>query len=185
VPDLDDPRSATRILVYGVTGSGKSTLAGRISAVTGLPYHPVDDLTWEPGWREVPLDEQRRRIDCICAQDEWILDSAYGKWLDIPMARVQLIVGLDYPRWRSLGRLLRRTAIRLVDRQTVCNGNHESLRGVVSRDSILVWHFRSFARKRARIRDWADDPGGPAVQRITTPAQVAALLAQLRRTRVE
>ena len=41
-----------RIVVYGVTGSGKSTLAARIGARLGLPYHSVDDLTWEPGWVE-------------------------------------------------------------------------------------------------------------------------------------
>ena len=36
-----------RILVYGVTGSGKTFLAERISAATGIPWHAVDDLTWD------------------------------------------------------------------------------------------------------------------------------------------
>jgi hypothetical protein len=52
-----------------VTGSGKTVLASRISAVTGVPWYPVDELTWEPGWIEVPLDEQERRIVRICAGD--------------------------------------------------------------------------------------------------------------------
>ncbi|MFI5893582.1 hypothetical protein ACIA5D_26100 [Actinoplanes sp. NPDC051513] len=39
-----------RILVYGVTGSGKSTLARRLGDRLGLPYHAIDDLTWDPGW---------------------------------------------------------------------------------------------------------------------------------------
>ena len=56
--------------MYGVTGSGKSTLARRIAAATGLPYHAVDDLTWEPGWVAVPEAEQRRRIARICAGDD-------------------------------------------------------------------------------------------------------------------
>jgi len=180
-----DPVGASRILVYGVTGSGKSTLAGKISAATGLRYHPVDDLTWEPNWVEVPHNEQRRRMTEICAQDEWILDSAYGKWLDIPIARAQLIVGLDYPRWRSLGRLVRRTAIRLVDRQVVCNGNRESLRTLLGSDSIVAWHFRSFQRKRGRIRAWAADPKGPAVLRLTKPAQADQLLDQLCSTQAQ
>jgi adenylate kinase family enzyme len=143
---------AERILVYGVTGSGKSMLAARIAAVLRLPCHLVDELTWEPGWVMVDEDEQRRRIEAICAQDRWVLDTAYGKWLELPLARVQLIVALDYPRWLSLGRLVIRTAARIVDRKPICNGNVETLRGALSRDSIIVWHFRSFARKRARMR---------------------------------
>jgi adenylate kinase family enzyme len=114
-------------VVYGVTGSGKTTLAEQIAERTSLPWHAVDELTWDPGWDEVPLAEQRRRIEAICAEDRWILDTAYGQWLDIPLARVQLIVALDYPRWISLGRLLRRTLVRAVDHHPICNGNFETL----------------------------------------------------------
>ena len=98
VPGDDALGGARRVLVYGVTGSGKTTLAERISRATSLPWHPVDELTWEPGWVEVPIDEQRRRIAGICAQPEWILDSAYEQWLDLPLSRVELIVALDYRR---------------------------------------------------------------------------------------
>jgi adenylate kinase family enzyme len=55
-----------RIVVYGVTGSGKSTLAARIGQRLGVPYHSVDDLTWEPGWVQVP-DEVQRATGSGCA----------------------------------------------------------------------------------------------------------------------
>ena len=158
---------AERILVYGVTGSGKSTLAIRIATTLQLPCHLVDELTWEPGWVMVDDDEQRRRIAAICAQDRWVLDTAYSKWLELPLARAQLIVALDYPRWLSLAWLVGRTAARIVDRQQICNGNVETLRGALSRDSIIVWHFRSFARKQARMRAW--ERGGMPVRRFTRP----------------
>lgn len=170
---------ADRILVYGVTGSGKTTLARKIAARTGLPWHAVDELTWEPGWVAVPADEQRRRIGAICAGERWVLDSAYGAWLEVPMARVQLIVALDYPRWRSLGRLIWRTMRRALDRTPVCNGNTETLRQAFSRDSIIVWHFQSFARKRDRIRGWAADHSGPQVVRLTSPAAARRWLTSL------
>ena len=109
----------------------------------------------------------------------WVLDSAYSSWIDVVLDRVELIVALDYPRWRSLGRLIWRTLQRNLDHQTVCNGNTESLRQTFSRDSIVVWHFKSFARKRARMRAWAAEPSGPKVVRLTSPAAAWAWLAGL------
>ena len=169
---------ARRVLVYGVTGSGKTTLAERISLVTSLPWYSVDELTWEPEWVEVPHDEQRRRIAAICEQPEWILDSAYGLWRDIPLPRAQLIVALDYPRWISLQRLVRRTISRAHNRTLICNGNTESLKRAVPRESIVRWHFHSFRRKRSRIAEWAAQDGGPKVLRMTSPRQTDAWLAE-------
>ena len=145
-------------MVYGVTGSGKTTLASQISESTGIPWHSVDDLTWLPNWVPVEAEELRRRFAEICSADEWVLDTAYAKWLDIPMARVELIVALDYPRWFSLGRLIRRCILRARDRKPICNGNVEARGNLFSRESIVLWHFRSFNRKRARIRGWASEP---------------------------
>jgi adenylate kinase family enzyme len=171
---------ADRIFVYGVTGSGKTTMAARIAERTGLPWHSVDELTWEPGWIQVPTEEQRRRVAAICVGERWILDTAYGKWLDVPLDRVEVIVALDYARWRSLSRLVRRTLLRALDHRAICNGNHETFRQAFSRDSIVVWHFRSFARKRDRIRAWAADPAGPAVIRLTSPRVARQWLETLR-----
>ena len=173
------PSIPDRILVYGVTGSGKSTLAVMIAERTGLPYHSADDLSWEPGWVQVPDEEQRRRIAEVCAGERWVLDAAYGKWRDIALARTQLVVGLDYPRWLSLSRLLRRTLARAVTRERICNGNVESVRQMFSADSIIRWHFVSFSAKRARIRAWAADPDGPPTVRLTSPRETRRWLASL------
>jgi adenylate kinase family enzyme len=169
-----------RILVYGVTGSGKSTLAKRLGELLELPYHAVDDLTWEPNWVPVTEEVQRQRIGAICATDEWVIDSAYGMWLEIPLARADLIVGLDLPRWLSLARLLRRTVGHVFRHDETCNGNHETFRNAfLSSDAILVWHFRSFKRKQQRMRAWHADPAMPEVVLLRSPREVERWVATL------
>ena len=166
-------------MVYGVTGSGKTTAAERISEATGIPWTSVDDLTWEPNWVAVDPEEQRRRIEEICARDTWVIDTAYGQWLDVPLAAVELVVGLDYPRWFSLQRLVRRTLARVVDRRRICNGNTETWRSVVGDDSIIRWHFRSFRNKHVRLVAWEADPGGPRVLRFTRARDLDRWIAAL------
>lgn len=167
-------------MIYGVTGSGKTTAAAKIAQATGIPWTSVDDLTWEPGWVAVPPDHQRQRIAEICAQDTWLLDTAYGAWLDIPFESVSLVIALDYPRWFSLQRLVRRTVARAVDKTPICNGNTESWGQMVGSESILRWHFRSFTRKRERISRWQADPDGPAVLRFRRARDLDAWIATLR-----
>ena len=177
---VDGLGRARRIVVYGVTGSGKSTLAAQIAEATGIPGHAVDDLTWRRGWTEVPLEEQRAIISEICAEPEWVLDAAYGKWLDIPLSHDPVIVALDYPRWLSWQRVVRRTFSRLIHRTPICNGNYETLgRALSPRDSIIAWHHTSFASKRERIRTWAADPMGPAVLVLRSPRAAREFLARL------
>lgn len=170
-----------RILIYGVHGAGKSTLAERLAEHLGLPWYPVDDLLWKPGWVEVPVAQQRSRIEKICQRDRWILDGAYHGWRDVPLARADLVVGLDYPRWCSFWRLLRRTMRRLVTGEEICNGNRESLGSVLSRDSILVWHIGGFGRARRRMRAWQTDPSAPPVLLMQSPADLDDWLIDLPR----
>jgi adenylate kinase family enzyme len=170
-----------RILVYGVAGAGKSTLARRIGARLGLPYHAMDDLTWEPGWVPVSEEVQRDRVRAVCAGEAWVLDAAYAIWADIVLDRADLIVGLDLPRWRSLGRLLRRSILNTALRRPTCNGNVETWRQTfLDRESILLFHFQSFPRKRARMRRWQADPDLPETILLRSPAQVRRWLADLR-----
>jgi adenylate kinase family enzyme len=167
--------------VYGGTGSGKTTLARQIAEITGIPCHSMDDeVGWLPDWVERPRDEQRALVSTIVSSDDWVIDTAYGHWRDLVLDRTELIVALDYPRLVSLARLARRTARRVVTREVACNGNTESLRLALSSESILAWHFRSFAHKRQRIAGWQADPSAPPVVRLRSPRSTEKWLAELR-----
>ncbi|MHA7284147.1 P-loop NTPase family protein [Arthrobacter sp. TMS2-4] len=113
----------------------------------------------------------------IAAGDRWVLDSAYSAWRDIILARTELVVFLDYPRLLSLGRLTRRTVRRIVSRTPVCNGNTETLRRALAKDSIIGWHFRTFTSKRAAIGRITADPSMPRVLSFQSPRELAGWLA--------
>ena len=170
---------ARRILLHGVTGSGKSTLALALGEALGLPVILVDEEMWRPGWVPVPEEEQDDLSAQWIARDEWILDSAYGRHRAATVGRADVVVALDYPRLLSLGRLVRRTATRIVTQEPLCNGNTETLRNALSRDSILRWHFRSWRRKRDTMRAWHADPAGPAVVLLARPREADDLLRRL------
>jgi adenylate kinase family enzyme len=172
-------RLPDRVLVYGVTGSGKSTAALAIGARTGHPVTLVDELTWLPGWVPVEASRQRELIAEVVAGERWLLDSSYGDWLGFVLPRVELVVGLDYPRWLSLSRLVRRTVSGAITREPRCNGNVETWRNMLSRESIIRWHFQSFARKRARMRAWAASSDGPEVLLFRHPRELEAWLESL------
>jgi adenylate kinase family enzyme len=180
VPETDRVGDARRILVYGVTGSGKSTLSRQLATITGIPLTDVDDLSWRPGWVPLPKDEQRVLFDEVTRADTWILDAAYGAWRDVAIERTDLVVALDYPRWISLTRLLRRTVVGIVTRREICHGNRESWRSLVGRRSIVAWHVESFPRERERMRGWAAAASGPRVVLLRGPGDAEAFLERVR-----
>ncbi len=170
----------SRVLFYGVTGSGKSSAARAYAQATGLPeFSADDDIGWLPGWQQRTVEEQRDIAAGIAAQDRWVLDSAYGVWRDVVVPRAELVVGLDYPRWLSLARLIRRSLRRALTREPVCNGNQETLTRLFVEDSIIRWHFRSFTRKRQVMRGLQADPDMPPAILFRHPRQLDAWLAQL------
>jgi adenylate kinase family enzyme len=176
------PVSPSRVLFYGVTGSGKSSAAHAFAAASGLPeFSADDDIGWLPGWQQRSVEKQRGIAAAISAQDRWVLDSAYGVWRDIVVPRAELIVALDYPRWLSLSRLLRRSFRRIITKQPVCNGNVETLKRLFAKDSIFYWHFNSFARKRGTFKEWQFDPHMPPVITFRRPRDLDGWLAQVPR----
>ena len=167
-----------RILLYGVCGSGKTTLARRLADALELPFYSGDEHMWRPGWTLPDKGEQRRIGDDLTARDAWVIDSAYSAWRDLAEARSDLMVALDYPRHVSLWRLLRRSADRAWTGRPVCNGNVETWRKLLGGDSIVLWHFRTFAARRRYIRGHvASLPPGRRVI-LRHPRQAEALLAR-------
>ena len=166
-----------RVLIVGVTGSGKSTLAAELGRHAGIPVCLVDEeIGWLPGWAQRDPAEQRRMALERAAAPAWVFDSAYAHYRRELTERADLIVCLDYSRVVSLGRLVRRSLRRAVRAEAVCNGNVETWAGLFSRDSILLWHARSFRRKRQRMRALFAAHGPDRVLLFRSPRQTARWL---------
>ena len=140
-----------RVIVIGVTGSGKTTLARQIAARLGGPHVELDALHWDPDWQEAPDEVFRARVTAALAPERWAADGNYHVVRDIAWARADTIVWLDYRFAFVFGRLLRRTLIRIFSREELWNGNRERLRALFSRDSIILWLFKSYKRRKREI----------------------------------
>ncbi len=171
-PAASGAHAPRRILVHGVTGSGKSSLATELGRLTGLPVLLADEeIGWLPGWTQRPAEEQRRIALERASAPVWVFDTAYGPYRGEIAERADLLLCLDYPRLVSLGRLVRRSIRRVLTAEPVCNGNVETWSRLFAADSILVWHWRSFAPKRVQIDAFLAAYGPAKVVRFRSPRQ--------------
>jgi adenylate kinase family enzyme len=102
------PSRVKRILVLGNAGSGKSTLARELARVLAVPVIHLDALFWQPGWRETPRDEWKRRVGGLLSNEGWVMDGNYLGTLPERLAAADTAVLLDVSRVRCLYRVVRR-----------------------------------------------------------------------------
>ena len=105
-----------RIIVVGSQGSGKTSLSRNLGRKLGLPVIHLDVLYWRPSWKASDTASFRLRVADAIASDEWIVDGSFsGLAFDLTLARAELLVVIDRPRWLCQWRILRRSAF---DRDT-------------------------------------------------------------------
>ena len=147
-----------RISVIGTSGSGKTTVASRTADALGVPHVELDALHWEPGWQEAPLEMFRERVGDATRGERWVVDGNYSKVRDIVWGRADTVLWLDYPFHTLFMRLLWRTLRRIIMRERLWNDNRESLRMMLSRDSILLWAINSYPRRKIEFPGLMSDP---------------------------
>ena len=97
-----------RILVIGSGGAGKSMVSARLGERLGLPVIHLDAHYWQPAWVEPPKAVWEQTVRRLLSGEAWVMDGNYGGTLDLRLAAADTVVFLDLPRWRCLGRVLRR-----------------------------------------------------------------------------
>lgn len=147
-----------RIVIIGVTGSGKTTLGCSLAKKFSIPTIDLDDIHWLPGWQTRDLAEQRRLVNNATNADGWVVSGNYSKLKDIYWQKADTIIWLDYPFMFVFCRLLKRSLVRIIDKRPICNGNYEFALKLVSRDSIMIWLFRSFNKRKKAGNDLFAQP---------------------------
>lgn len=132
-----------RIAVVGISASGKSTFARTLAARTGLPLLHGDQLDWMADWKERPAASLNALHAEWIARPRWIIEG----WIDPErVARLNaadLVIDLDYSRWRCTGRVLMRM-LRGVRRAEMPEGCVDRFQG-----HVVNWVF--FKKERPFI----------------------------------
>ncbi len=146
-------------MVCGTSGSGKSTVSRELARRLGAEYVELDALWHEPNWKEAEIPVFRARVSDAISADRWVVDGNYRQARDLVIARCDTIVWLDYPLPLILWRLTGRTLRRGITRQELWNGNCESAwRHFFTRESLYIWVFKTFRKRRAEGRAIEVDP---------------------------
>lgn len=156
-----------RIVIIGATGSGKSRLAKTLSEKFGHTVIELDDLYWNPGWKPSSDAEFEQRILHATPNTNWIMTGNYTRFHHITWEKADTLIWLDYNLLINLWHLVKRTTMRMFDKRPICNGNYETPAHVFSKDSIFVWLFKSYGRrKRDNTSVFNDNSAYPHITKI-------------------
>ena len=141
-----------RAVVIGTTGAGKTTLARELAHSLGAVHIEFDAYRHGPNWTETPDDEFIRRLAHALSGERWVADGNYNVTRATVWPRATAIVWLDLPFGLVFWRLLLRTLRRGIFRETLWNGNKESLlSNFFTRHSLFLWAFNSHWRRRRTL----------------------------------
>jgi adenylate kinase family enzyme len=161
-----------RVVVLGCAGSGKSTVAAQLARRTGLPFVPLDEHYWQPGWTMPPDDAWRATQRRLVAEPSWVLDGNYASSFDERLPYADTVVVLETPRWRCL--------VNVVGRRIRSRGTEVAPGCPMQVDMGLLRYVWTFPRiHRPRLEAGLANVGPDvAVVRLGTRRQARQFLAR-------
>ncbi len=170
-----------RVCVIGTSGAGKTTVARAIAERRGFTYLDNDAIIWHADWQPAPKDEVYAAKELATRGDDWVTDGNLGHDPDdeLLLARCDTLVWLDLPRIVVHWQVIKRSVARVITREPLAHGNRESLRLMLSKDSIVLWSIQSFERRRKRYGELFARREHPHLIRLTSRRAITRWLAKL------
>lgn len=100
--------NGNKIIVLGCCGSGKSTLTRELQQKLKIPIIHLDKLFWKPNWINCSNEEFDILLKEEMKKECWIMDGNYLRTIPIREKACDVIIYLDFPRWRCMLRVIKR-----------------------------------------------------------------------------
>lgn len=138
--------------MIGYSGSGKSTLAQWLSKTLGCPVMHLDQVQFQPGWKERETEEARKMVRKFMNQNDWIIDGNYSKfYYERRMKDADLIIFMNFSRFSCMARALKRLwRYRGKVRESAAPGCVEKMDAEFIK--WILWDGRTKKRKRGYRR---------------------------------
>lgn len=172
-----------KIIVIGTTGSGKSTVARKLSQKLNLPYIQLDFLFWKPKWEESTDEEFFSKIEKTIDKPQWVLDGNYGRTNHLTWKEADTVIWIDLPFWLTFYQNFKRALTRAITRKELWEGtgNKESFLRIFSKDSILIWLFKTYSSNVSRYQARMIDPAYKHItfHRLRSKKEIADFLKKI------
>lgn len=171
-----------KVLIIGTSGSGKTTFGRELSKILKIPSTELDNLFWLPHWQKREEHDFLHLLKNKSASEQWIFCGNYTQHLQTIRAQADMIIWLDMPLLTCLWRSLKRSLQRIIDKKPCCNGNYETLGRLVGKDSILLWVWNSYSRrKKAYEIVFSNNQSNQQLIRLRNNQEIKEFLASLDR----
>ena len=149
-----------KVIIVGTTGSGKSTLAKALSKKLDLPYIQLDAYFWKPDWQGSSDEEFFPKIIKAIDRPGWIIDGNYNRTNHLTWKDVDTVIWVNLPFWLTFYQSFTRSFKRALSKKELWKdtGNKESFSRMFSKDSILIWLFKTYDSNIEKYEKRINDP---------------------------
>jgi adenylate kinase family enzyme len=163
-----------RIVVVGGQGGGKTRLSLALGRKLDLPVIHLDVLYWRPGWKPSDKADFRKRVADAIASDRWIVDGSFsGLAMDLTIARADLFVAIERPRWLRMWRVLMRSIFERDERRSdLPEGCPEVLDWMLVKEA---WNYDAVRTPRIETERLRYGPDVPVV-RLRSGREIEAFI---------
>ncbi|WP_408098371.1 adenylate kinase [Peredibacter sp. HCB2-198] len=174
-----------KIIVVGTTASGKSTLARKISQILDIPHVQLDVLFWGPNWTESSDELFFAKIQTAVQGDSWVVDGNYSRGNHLTWPHADTVIWIDLPFWLNFYQSSSRAFIRALTKEELWpgTGNYETFRMLFSKDSILLWFFKTYKSNRKKYLQIMGDPKHGHIKfiHLRSRSEIEKLIGDLQR----